>query len=222
MGMRRRSSVFAHPALALLALAASAAPARADGSETSSPAAASVPVAPQLEPERHWFRTYLGAAYAAPIAIGLVAASVSRTDRGTGEGIGYVALASLALPAVVRIAEGASADLPTGLLGTLGATAGGAIAGLFIGGVLCNKEIDGDCIGVPIEGAAIGLLAGYASWAIIDSVFLAYTETPRTHAARISEPRLALTPFVLPLLREPTLAAPSVLHGFSAGILARF
>lgn len=224
--MRRCPSVSARRALALVALAAlpaTAVPAKADESATSSPAPVAVPaLAPLPEPERHWFRTYLGAAYAAPIAIGLAAAGVSQSDRASGEGIGYLAVASLALPAVVRLAEDASADIPTGLIGTIGVTAGGAIAGLFIGGVVCDKEIDGDCIGVPIEGAAIGLLAGYVSWALIDSVLLAYTETPRARTARTTEPRVALTPFVVPLLREPTLAAPNALCGFSAGILARF
>lgn len=136
--------------------------------------------------------------------------------------MGYVALASLALAPVVRIAEGASADIPAALMGTVGLAAGGAVAGLGVGAVLCDKAIDSDCIARPIEGAVVGLFVGYITWAVIDSVFLAYREVPASGAALGARPGLALAPFVLPLLREPTLAAPSRLDGCALGIAARF
>jgi hypothetical protein len=70
----------------------------------------------------------------------------------------------------VRYDYDASSDIPSALLGTLGFSGGGALAGLLVGGGLCDGSSDGGCIAGPIEGAVVGLFSGHVAWAIVDGV----------------------------------------------------
>jgi hypothetical protein len=67
-----------------------------------------------------------------------------------------------------------------------------APAAAFVGG-LAGVAFRPDCSGFlcGLEYVAWGFLAGYATWALVDSVFLAYREVRVTTDARaIEQPRL--------------------------------
>ncbi|MEO8179825.1 MAG: hypothetical protein ABI895_13415 [Deltaproteobacteria bacterium] len=172
---------------------------------------------PAIKASPSGFGLALAAAYAAPVALFVAGAMVGKSDRDAGHVVAYTALAGFAVPPLVRFAHDAGSDIPIAVLGTLGFAGGGTLAGLLIGGSLCDRDSEFDCIATPIQGAAIGLFAGYVAWAVIDSVFFAYPPARPSSSAAAALRSTSLTPMLLPLLGESKPGAAPVLAGVSLG-----
>jgi hypothetical protein len=192
-----------------------------------------LPQSPRPAPdEKRWYRLPLAAAYAVPfIVAGATLLLVSdQAPRETSEGLFTAALVSLALPPIVRVVYDDAAGIPLEVLGTLGFVAGGGVIGLLYGVETCEGD---ECIGAPIVTAAVGLVAGYAAWAIVDTAFFAYASpaADRTAAGarRDASARASVTPWLMPLLK--TGASPRAaetardrvsLDGLAVGVALRF
>jgi hypothetical protein len=145
-------------------------------------------------------------------------------DREARHTAGYLALASLALPPLVRVGYDDAGNAPSALLASVGFSAAGAFVGLVIGGGICDEEGDGECFGAPIYGAVIGMLTGYVTWAVVDCALLAYTPIGKSSAGAQSGPALAFTlvPSITPLWREAGPGEAARLQGLALGLSAQF
>jgi hypothetical protein len=181
--------------------------------------------------EKRWFRLPLAAAYAAPFIIAGATLSLVPEDapRETQEELLGLALASLVLPPIVRVAYDDARGIPLELLGTLGSVAAGGVTGLLVGVATCDEDND-ECIGEPIVDAAVGLIVGYGLWAIVDTVFFAYAPSSEPSAAPAARAtsgwvaRPVLTPVLAP--RRPGRGEGArdgvSLAGLTLGVALRF
>lgn len=225
----RRYTVLAGLACSALVAALSTAPtARAD--DTPRLAASSLSESPRLGQSKHaaprpaertWFRAPLAAAYAMPVAAFASAAALTDAHRSTSDVLAVIGLAGFALPPLVRVFHDDPGGGAIGLAGTAAAIATGGIAGGALGLAVCDRDEESDCLGKPIIYAAVGAVTGYIVWAVVDSVFFAYTERAPSVAACADASCGAVTPFVVPLVAlEPDSS--SRLQGMALGVSAGF
>lgn len=134
--------------------------------------------------------------YAGLISMFVVPAGVHVAYRN-GPGAARAAFASLA---------------STALLGFLGGT-------VFSGASDCSGSDDGLCNGLNFAGGAVlGGTLGYASWAIIDTAFLAH----RPVADAPPPSGLQLTPTIAPIVTRTAASHTPTLHGVSFGLMGQF
>jgi hypothetical protein len=192
-------------------------------SEASASSVVATP-APAPAAAGRWFGVPLALAYAAPLVLVGTAVLIAEDNREARHTAGYLALASLALPPLVRVGYDDAGNALSALLATAGFSAAGALLGLVIGGSTCDADSDGECFGEPIYGAVIGLFTGYVTWAVLDVALLSYTPVAGSSARHPPAPELAfsLTPSITPLWREAGPREMARLQGLALGVSARF
>ena len=165
------------------------------GSARPATAADATPVAPARS-EAKGYGVPLGFAYAlAPLAAFGIGGALSRAEFSDEVAVGVAAPMFLA-PAGVHLYEGA----PNRALVSLGSMLGLTFAGMMLGAgggylenqINCDPERNSECddrgIGTTIMGAAVGVVVGYASSAILDVALNSSAPAP-AQPQPASEPR---------------------------------
>jgi len=187
------------PRIAALLAAALLGSARPAAAADATPATASPPA------ERGGYGGPLGIAYAlAPLASFGIGGALSSAGFSDEVAIGVAAPLFLA-PAGVHLYEGA----PGRAVGSLGSMLGLTFAGTILGAgggylenqIRCDPERDSECadrgIGTTILGAAIGVVIGYASNAVLDVVL--NSDEPVPALAEPAPPPLAASVWLAPV-----------------------